>query len=179
MALADDDPYVEQLLGDASTAQPRRCPRRELRAELGAAAPCCSPRSPRWRSWRRPRAALSPLGRARRSIAAYALAQQVQFDVGPGYTVPSQLVLMPMLLLAPPALVPLLVAAGLLVGRLPCYLRGDVHPTRLAFVLADAWLRGRARRWSWPLLAPGAHRPRRLARAGRSPSSRRRSATPA
>ena len=41
--------------------------------------------------------------------------------MGIGYTVPSQLVLMPMLILAPPALVPLLVAAGLLIGRLPSY----------------------------------------------------------
>jgi HD-GYP domain-containing protein (c-di-GMP phosphodiesterase class II) len=58
--------------------------------------------------------------------------------VGAGYTVPTQLVLMPTLLLAPPALVPLLIAAGLLVGRLPRYVRAEVHPSRLAFVLPDA-----------------------------------------
>ena len=39
---------------------------------------------------------LSPLG-ALGLIAAFVVAQQVQFEVGIGYTVPSQLVLMPML----------------------------------------------------------------------------------
>jgi putative nucleotidyltransferase with HDIG domain len=72
-------------------------------------------------------------------IAVFAVAQQVQFEVGIGYTVPTQLVLMPMLILAPPALVPLLVAAGLLAGRLPSYLRGEVHLSRVAFVLPDAF----------------------------------------
>jgi putative nucleotidyltransferase with HDIG domain len=137
MALSDDDPNVEELLDTEAGRAASGLPARELRAELAlgalllVAVAALAVMAPSER-------ALSFLGAAG-LIAAYAIAQQVRFHVGPGYTVPSQLVLMPMLLLAPPALVPLLVAAGLLAGRLPRYLRGDVHTSRLAFVLPDAW----------------------------------------
>jgi HD-GYP domain-containing protein (c-di-GMP phosphodiesterase class II) len=136
MALAADDPYVEELLDDEPGRAAAALPRRELLAELAlgalllaavAALAALAP-SPR---------GVSVLGAAG-LIAAYAVAQQVRFHLGPGYTVPTQLVLMPTLLLVPPALVPLLIAAGLLVGRLPRYTRGEVHPSRLAFVLPDA-----------------------------------------
>jgi putative nucleotidyltransferase with HDIG domain len=137
MALADDDPYVEELLGNASGRAAAPLPRRELSAELAcgalllAAVAALALLAPSDRSVE-PIAALG-------LIAVFAVAQQVQFEVGIGYTVPTQLVLMPMLILAPPALVPLLVAAGLLAGRLPSYLRGEVHVSRVAFVLPDAF----------------------------------------
>jgi putative nucleotidyltransferase with HDIG domain len=137
MALADDDPYVEELLGNASGRAAAPLPRRELSAELACGAlllvavAALALFAPSDR-------ALEPIA-ALGLIAAFAVAQQVQFEVGIGYTVPTQLVLMPMLILAPPALVPLLVAAGLLVGRLPSYLRGEVHVSRVAFVLPDAF----------------------------------------
>src|SRR6266540_7572341 len=136
MARVDDDPDVEQLLEDASARPAAPVPRRELLAELGLSALLLAAVAGL--------ALLGPSGRELSAlgaiglIAAYAVAQQVQFDVGPTYTIPTQLVLMPTLLLAPPALVPLLVAAGLLAGRLPSYLRREVHPSRLAFVLPDA-----------------------------------------
>jgi HD-GYP domain-containing protein (c-di-GMP phosphodiesterase class II) len=137
MALADDDPYIEQLLDDATQRPTAPLPARELwtNLALGAlllvAVAALAILAPSQRG-------LSALG-AIGLIAGYAVAQQIQFDVGPSYTVPTQLVLMPTLLLAPPALVPLLIAAGLLVGRLPSYRRREVHPSRLAFVLPDAW----------------------------------------
>jgi putative nucleotidyltransferase with HDIG domain len=137
MALADDDPYVEELLGSASGRAAAPLPLRELSAELAcgalllAAVAALALLAPSER-------ALEPIV-ALGLIAVFAVAQQVQFEVGIGYTVPTQLVLMPMLILAPPALVPLLVAAGLLVGRLPSYLRGEVHVSRMAFVLPDAF----------------------------------------
>jgi HD-GYP domain-containing protein (c-di-GMP phosphodiesterase class II) len=133
MALTDDDPYVEQLFEERAST---RLPARELRVELALGAllliaiAALAVLAPSGRS-------LSPLG-AVGLIAAYALAQEVRFHVGAGYTVPTQLVLMPTLLLAPPALVPLLIAAGLLVGRFPRYLRGQTHASRVAFVLPDA-----------------------------------------
>ena len=112
MALAEDDPYVEELIEDASAAQDG--PAVAARAARGRRSGRTAARRGRRAraSWRPPARALSPLG-AIALIAAYALTQRVQFDVGAGYTVPSQLVFMPMLLLAPPALVPLLVAAEL------------------------------------------------------------------
>jgi HD-GYP domain-containing protein (c-di-GMP phosphodiesterase class II) len=137
MALSDDDPNVEELLDTEAGRAASGLPGRELRAELAlgallvGAVAALAAFVPSDR-------AVSFLGAAG-LVAAYAIAQQVRFHVGPGYTVPSQLVLMPMLLLAPPALVPLLVAAGLLAGRLPRYLRGEVHATRVMFVLPDAW----------------------------------------
>jgi putative nucleotidyltransferase with HDIG domain len=134
---ATADPYVEQLLDQAPARAATGLAGRELWAELGlgalllavvAALAAVVP-------YDRPVSALTVVV----LVAAYAVSQHVRFDVGAGYTVPSQLVLVPMLMLAPPASVPLLVAAGLVLGRLPRYLRGDVHPTKLAFVLPDAW----------------------------------------
>jgi HD-GYP domain-containing protein (c-di-GMP phosphodiesterase class II) len=136
MALADDDPYVEQLIEAASTRKTAPLSRRELRTDgaLGAllllSVAALALLAPSDRS-------ISLVG-ALALVAAYAFTQRIAFDVGTGYTVPSQLVFMPMLVLAPPALVPLLVAAGFLVGRLPSYLRGAVHPTRLVFILPDS-----------------------------------------
>jgi putative nucleotidyltransferase with HDIG domain len=137
MALADDDPYVEELLGNAPGRAAAPLPRRELRAELACGALLLAAVAAL--------ALVAPSGRALQPIVAlgliavFAVAQQVKFEVGIGYTVPTQLVVMPMLILAPPASVPLLVAAGLLVGRLPSYLRREVHPSRVAFVLPDAF----------------------------------------
>ncbi len=136
MALADDDPYVEQLLDDASKRARAPLPARELCVHVAmsgvllvavAALAVLAPSE-------RHVTALGAIG----LIAAFAIAQQIRFEVGPSYTVPTQLVLMPTLLLAPPALVPLLIAAGGLVGRLPGFVRRDMHPSRLAFVLSDA-----------------------------------------
>jgi putative nucleotidyltransferase with HDIG domain len=133
MANSSDDPYVEGLLGIRACAP---LPARALRVELGLGALLVVAIAAL--------ALLAPSGRgvsvlgAAGLIAAYAIAQQVLFDVGAGYTVPTQLVLMPTLLLAPPALVPVLIAAGLLAGRLPQYVRGEIHLSRLAFVLPDA-----------------------------------------
>ena len=48
----------------------------------------------------------------------YAIVSRIEFPIGAGYVVPSYLVLVPMLVLLPPGLVPLLVAAGLMLGAL-------------------------------------------------------------
>jgi putative nucleotidyltransferase with HDIG domain len=137
MATADGDPYVEALLDEASTRPTAPLPVRELVVELvlGALLLACVAALAVFVPSDRDLSYIGALG----LIAAYAVAQQVQFDVATTYTVPTQLVLMPTLLVAPPALVPLLVAAGLVVGRLPSYLRGEVHVGRLPHVLPDAW----------------------------------------
>jgi len=72
-------------------------------------------------------------------VGVYAVAERVQFDIGGGYTVPTQLALVPMLLLLPTPWVPLLVAGGMLLGRIPDYLRGTTHLDRAVLVLPDAW----------------------------------------
>jgi HD-GYP domain-containing protein (c-di-GMP phosphodiesterase class II) len=64
-------------------------------------------------------------------VVAYAAVARVQFEVGAGAAVLTQLVFVPMLFLATPAMVPLLVLLGYLLSALPRHLRGDWHPARL------------------------------------------------
>ena len=72
-------------------------------------------------------------------VAAYALASRIDFEIGTGYAVPTQLVLVPMLALLPVQYVPLCVAAGLLVGGLPEYARGRVPVDRSVLRLVNSW----------------------------------------
>jgi HD-GYP domain-containing protein (c-di-GMP phosphodiesterase class II) len=69
---------------------------------------------------------------------ALALAYRVRFHDATGYTPPTQLVLVPMLLLLPPSFVPLLVAAAMTIGNAERWLRGEMHPQRLLLSLGDA-----------------------------------------
>jgi HD-GYP domain-containing protein (c-di-GMP phosphodiesterase class II) len=71
-------------------------------------------------------------------VACYALAARVRFEVGSGLAVPTQLVFVPMLLLAAPAAVPLLVVLGFALSTLPEHLHGDRHPRRLGTHVVSA-----------------------------------------
>src|SRR4051794_12524524 len=79
------------------------------------------------------------LGAALGLIPLYAIACRVRFYVGAGYTIPTQLVLMPMLFAFSPGLVPLAVIVGATLGRLPDVLAGRAHPDRLLLAPANAW----------------------------------------
>jgi diguanylate cyclase (GGDEF)-like protein len=72
-------------------------------------------------------------------VALYAVVARVEFPVGAGYVVPTQLVLVPMLVLLPPETVPPLVAAGLVLARTIDWVRHRGSPLRLLFSVADAW----------------------------------------
>jgi HD-GYP domain-containing protein (c-di-GMP phosphodiesterase class II) len=72
-------------------------------------------------------------------ILAYAGASRVEFEVGSGAAVPTQLVFVPMLFLLPTPAVPIAVAAGLLLGSLPDHVRGDLHPARAFVTVINAW----------------------------------------
>ena len=72
-------------------------------------------------------------------VATYALLARVRFPIGYGFTIPTQVVLVPMLFLLPLGAVPLFVAAGMVLGSLPEYLFGDRHPSRAISAVADAW----------------------------------------
>src|SRR4029453_17955328 len=90
-------------------------------------------------------AVLVPAGRAFDAplaltlVATYALLAQVRFPIGYGFTIPTQVVLVPMLFLVPLGSVPLLVAAGMVLGTLPEYVRHERHPNRVVSTVADAW----------------------------------------
>jgi diguanylate cyclase (GGDEF)-like protein/PAS domain S-box-containing protein len=64
---------------------------------------------------------------------------QIEFEVGEGRTRPVQLVLVPMFVLLPPALVPGLVALALVLARLPESVRTRRPLDRLSSTLADGW----------------------------------------
>ncbi|WP_354701095.1 hypothetical protein DSM112329_01401 [Paraconexibacter sp. AEG42_29] len=72
-------------------------------------------------------------------LVAYAAAGRVHFEIGPGHTDPSLLVLVPALFIEPPATVPLLIAAGCLLSRVPDYVTGAAHPEGALAALGNAW----------------------------------------
>ena len=72
-------------------------------------------------------------------VGAYALIGRVRFTARYGFTVPTQLIFVPMLFLLPVGAVPLLVAAGTVLGSLPEYLSGRLHRRRLVVALSDSW----------------------------------------
>ena len=72
-------------------------------------------------------------------VAAYAFASRVRFEIGIGYAIPTQLVFVPMLFLAPPGMVPLLVAAGFLLASVPDNIRGEWHLERAIVLVSNGW----------------------------------------
>ena len=72
-------------------------------------------------------------------VVSYAVASRIDFEIGTGSTVPTQLVLVPMLVLLPVQLVPLCVLAGLLLGGLPDYARGRVPVDRSLLRFVNSW----------------------------------------
>ena len=80
-----------------------------------------------------------PLADAALFVLALALMGRLEFEIGSGYTVPTQLLFVPMLFVLPPAIVPVVIAAATLLDRIPDVLAGRLHPQRLVGVLGDAW----------------------------------------
>src|SRR3954468_8398440 len=72
-------------------------------------------------------------------VAAYAAASRVLFEVGAGFAIPTQLILVPMLFAVPTGQVPLLVLLGLVAGELPSNIRRGVPLERVIVVPASAW----------------------------------------
>jgi HD-GYP domain-containing protein (c-di-GMP phosphodiesterase class II) len=72
-------------------------------------------------------------------VCSFALASRIDFEIGTGSAVPTQLVLVPMLVLLPVTYVPLCVLAGLLLGELPDYARGRVPLDRSLLRLVNSW----------------------------------------
>jgi putative nucleotidyltransferase with HDIG domain len=72
-------------------------------------------------------------------VAAYAAASRVLFEVGAGFALPTQLLLVPMLFVVPTGQVPLLVLLGLVAGELLSNARRGVPLERAIVVPAGAW----------------------------------------
>ncbi len=72
-------------------------------------------------------------------VLSIAAVGHVRFDIGAGFTVPTQAVFVPMLFALPVELVPLLVALGLALGRVPAILRRRVPVSRILTVPGNSW----------------------------------------
>ena len=72
-------------------------------------------------------------------VVAFALAGQVRFDVGAGFTVPTQAIFVPMLFAVPLSLIPLLVALALALGMAPRIISGQMAPSWLLTVPGNSW----------------------------------------
>jgi HD-GYP domain-containing protein (c-di-GMP phosphodiesterase class II) len=72
-------------------------------------------------------------------VVAYVIACQARFDIADGYTVPTELVLVPMLFLLPTPVVPLVVSVSWLLGRLIDYASGRTSVHRAFHVFGDCW----------------------------------------
>jgi len=73
-------------------------------------------------------------------VVAYAVLASIRYDTGAGYVVPTQVLLVPMLLLLPTPLVPALVGLALMLKAAVQSARGGVAPERIVVALADAWI---------------------------------------
>jgi HD-GYP domain-containing protein (c-di-GMP phosphodiesterase class II) len=71
-------------------------------------------------------------------VLAYVAVDRVEFPLGDGIVVPTQLVFVPMLLLLPTPLVPLLVAAALVLATSIDVARGARVPQRIPLAVSDA-----------------------------------------
>ncbi|MBJ7471517.1 MAG: GGDEF domain-containing protein [Solirubrobacteraceae bacterium] len=69
----------------------------------------------------------------------FSISSRVEFPIGAGYAVPTQLFLVPLFVLAPPPLVPLIVVAAHAVATLVDVLRQRVRADRLVDVGVDSW----------------------------------------
>ena len=125
-----------QRLRDRRTA-PRRLAARERRSELFAAATFLAVAAAMAVGFADSRP-FDPVA-AGVLVVAYALVRQAKFDVGVGFAVATQLVLVPMLFLLPADVLPLLVAAGCLLGTLIDIVARGAHPERAIVAVANAW----------------------------------------
>jgi putative nucleotidyltransferase with HDIG domain len=130
-------PSAQRLLEGARVRRPHSLPAREQLADGAFAAAflvaaCLL-------AWLAPHdRALEP-GLALALVAAYSIVGRAELPAGASYAVPTQVVLVPMLLLLPTALVPLLVALALVLSTCVDSAAGRVSRDRIPIAVADAW----------------------------------------
>src|SRR4051812_4873828 len=130
-------PAVDRLLEQTWTARRDRAPRRETTVEAAAGLLCAVAAVALMASTGA--AASLHAGTAALLLALYIAVARVEFAIGAGHVVPTQLVLVPMLVLLPPGAVPALVALGLVSGAAIDWRLGRIAPRRVLSALPDAW----------------------------------------
>jgi diguanylate cyclase (GGDEF)-like protein len=136
MELYDADSVTERLLEHSWAGRDRRASERELLVDAIAAALFCATAGAFLLSGNL--AGLS-LPVTVLLVAVYALVCRIEFPLGAGYVVPTQLILVPMLLILPPAVVPAAVGAGMVIGNAVDWAFGRVPPRRVLSAVPDAW----------------------------------------
>jgi len=136
MELYDTESVTERLLEHSWAGRDRRASERELLVDALAAALFCATAGAFLLSGN---LATLNLPVTALLIAVYALVCRIEFPLGAGYVVPTQLILVPMLLLLPPAAVPAAVGAGMVVGNAVEWAFGRVPPRRVLSAVPDAW----------------------------------------
>jgi putative nucleotidyltransferase with HDIG domain len=130
-------PAVEQLREAWDESYPEPLRGRELAVEAATAAAFLAVAVPLALLVPPERSFDAPL--ALTLVVTYAVLARVRFPIGYGFTIPTQVVLVPMLFLLPLGSVPLLVAAGMVLGSLPEYVRRDRHPNHVLSTVGNAW----------------------------------------
>jgi HD-GYP domain-containing protein (c-di-GMP phosphodiesterase class II) len=72
-------------------------------------------------------------------VTAYAVAFHLDFEIGTGSAVPTQLILVPMFFVLPTGSVPLAVAGAIMLASLADTIRGSLHLERVFLHLGNAW----------------------------------------
>jgi HD-GYP domain-containing protein (c-di-GMP phosphodiesterase class II) len=72
-------------------------------------------------------------------VTAYAVAFRLDFEIGTGSAVPTQLILVPMFFVLPTGSVPLAVAGAIMLASLLDAVRGSLHFERVFLHLGNAW----------------------------------------
>ncbi len=86
-----------------------------------------------------PMEARAPAGLIAAIAVCFAIASRVEFPIGAGYAVPTQLFLVPLFVLAPPPLVPLIVLVAMTAASAVDAAVGRARPGRMVDVGVDAW----------------------------------------
>ena len=128
---------TERLLENSWEARERRASRREVTAETIAAVLFLATAASLL-VFTGAAATVRP-GIAISLVAVYALVARIEFPIGAGHVVPTQLVLVPMLVMLPPGAVPLAVCLGLVGATTIDWAIGRAKPRRILSAVPDAW----------------------------------------
>jgi HD-GYP domain-containing protein (c-di-GMP phosphodiesterase class II) len=136
VSTAEFDPTTEVMLEDMRARRTARLGGRGLWASVADGGLFLAVAVP-FAAWFESSSTVSPLVLAA-LVCAYALAYNVEFEVGPGLAVGTQLVFVPMLFLVPLAFVPLCVAAGVMLGNVLELVEGRIRLTRVLGRLGES-----------------------------------------
>ena len=134
---AIDGQPLNRLLEETWAARDARAPRREAVVEAAATALFVVAAAALFGL--SGTAGTLDLGTAALMVGLYVAVARVEFPIGAGSVVPTQLVLLPMLAVVPPGAVPALVAAGLLLAAMIDWRLGRIGARRVLSAVPDAW----------------------------------------